>query len=383
MVKTRYISIISIVLIGAACVESGRDVTPNLSTRAVSVKREVVDSASDVFLRQMVQDDHFSGVALVMRDGVVIHAKGYGNATSENENIVTTAFHVASITKQFTAVAILQLVENGTVDLEISVNEYLPQKYRSPKWSGVSIHHLLSHTSGIPDYAISRDYYKVAKGFCLGDTVDGMVTEAMVKDLEFESGSKFSYSNIGFTLLGFVIENRASMSYDEYIKVNLLDPLGMSSSRIHVIGHVPAAAEAEGYRWSEEKNTHVPDDIVSLPVTAPDGGLVTTLEDFAKWAEIYMGEESTILAQEFLDKMLNPAITTEWTGPTGSPLSYGYGLFLGAGLVSHPGYIVGFRSHFIVDRKKKLLIAVFSNNTASDPWQISLGLLDAVEPSAN
>lgn len=379
MNKPKYISIISIVLLCAACSESGRIATPESMTQEVSVKRDVIDPDSEEFLQEMVKDEHFTGVALVMREGEIVHAKGYGNATSEKENTVTTAFHVASITKQFTAAAVLQLVEKGLVDLDVSVNEYLPEKYRSSKWHNVNIHHLLSHTSGVPDYAVTRDYYNVVKGFCLGDTVDGMVMEAMSKDLDFEPGSKFSYSNIGFTLLGFVVEHQTSTSFDEYLDVNILDPMGMRSSRIHVIGHVPAAEEAEGYRWSEEQSVHVPDDIVSLPVTAPDGGLVTTLTDFVKWTEIYMGGEPTILAQESIDRMLTPVTSIEWKDPRGLPLSYGYGLFLGDGLVGHPGYIVGFRSHFIVDRENQLLIAVFSNNTSNDPWLISTGLLAAQE----
>ena len=376
MIKPRYISTVSVALLCAACSESGNDATSEVTTQEVSVNQEIIDLRSEAFLQKMVKDEHFTGVALVMRDGEIVHAKGYGNSTSEKENTVTTAFHVASITKQFTAAAILQLVERGTIELNVSVNEYLPQKYRSPTWDSVNIHHLLSHTSGVPDYAVTRDYYNVVNGFCLGETVVGMVMEAMSKDLEFRPGSKFSYSNIGFTLLGLVIENQSSTSYDDYVKVNILNPMGMRSSRIHVNGHVLAAEEAEGYRWSETQNAHVPDDIVSLPVTAPDGGLITTLTDFVKWTEIYMGGESTILTQESIERMLNQVVTIEWTGPRGSPLSYGYGLFLGDGLVSHPGGIVGFRSHFFVDRANKLLIAVFSNNTTNDPWLISAGLLE-------
>lgn len=244
--------------------------------------REVTDTRIESFLREMVTDGHFTGVALVIQEGEVIHARGYGAATSDTANYVTTAFHVASMTKQFTAAAIMQLVEKGAVELGGSVNQYLPQKYKSPTWNAVTVHHLLSHSSGITDYAVSRDYYDVVNGFCLGGTVDGMVREAMEKDLEFMPGSKFSYTNLGYTLLGFIIENQTKTAYDKYIKDNILDPMDMTSSRIHVTGHVPVADEAGGFRWSEEKGVHVPDDVVSLPVTAPDGGLVTTLSDFVK-----------------------------------------------------------------------------------------------------
>jgi CubicO group peptidase (beta-lactamase class C family) len=99
----------------------------------------------------MVEEEHFFGVALVMKGGEIVHAKGYGKATDEKDNTVSTAFHVASITKQFTAAAALQRVEKGIVDLDTSVNAYLPERYRSPRWDSVTIHHLLSHSNGSPE----------------------------------------------------------------------------------------------------------------------------------------------------------------------------------------------------------------------------------------
>lgn len=376
--------IICSVLLFAACSGPEGDEAHGTSTREVPLIREVVDSRFDEYLQDMMTDEHFTGVALAMKSGILIHAKGYGNATGKKENTVATVFHVASVTKQFTAVAVLQLVEKGMVDLDVSVNEYLPRKYQSSKWKTVSIHHLLSHSSGITDYALTRDYYDVVDGFCLGDTVDGMVKEAMTKELEFDPGSRYSYSNIGFTLLGFVVENQSSIPYHEYMATNILEPMGMTSSKIHIIGHVPDAEEAQGYRWNEEIGVHALDEVVTLPVTAPDGGLVTTLSDFVKWADIYMGSESEVLNEESLATMTTPAVPVHGTDPDfedarGVPQSYGYGLFIGDDLISHPGYIVGYRSHFIVDREKQLLIVVFSNNTTNDPKRISTGLLSILD----
>jgi len=369
----RTLSIISVSLLFLSC--GG----PKHLTKPVSIEREVIDSRIEAFLKKMEKKEHFTGVVLVMRKEEVVHAKGYGMANSERKNSVTTAFHIASITKQFTAAALLQLIEKGIVSLEESINEYLPKEYRSPKWDSVTLHHLLSHTSGITNYAITRDYYEVVKGFCLGNTVDGMVKEAMGKDLEFKPGSKFSYSDINYTLLGFVIENQTQTPYNEYLKANILDPMGMSASKIHVIGHVPATEEAEGYRWSKEQSVHVPDDIISLPVTEPDGGLVTTLTDFAKWVGIYMGRKQTILDQNSIYRMTSPFIRVDFKGPRGKTQSYGYGLLVEDELVHHSGYIVGFRSDFIVDRQKEILIAVFSNNTTNNPSRISAGLLKILE----
>lgn len=376
-----YLLITSVILFFVSCTSSPSIAKSESTKQEVLIDQEVTDSRAEAFLQDMVKKEHFTGVALVMREKGIIHAKGYGWANSEKKNSVTTPFHIASITKQFTAAAILQLVEQGKVSLDGSVNEFLPVEYRSPKWDSVTIHHLLNHTSGIPDYAVTRDYYEVVKGFCLGNTVHGMVKEAMAKDLEFKPGSNFSYSNIGYTLLGFVIENQTQTPYDKYLKVNIFDPIGMRSSKIHVIGHVSTTEEAEGYRWSEEQNVHVPDDVVSLPVTAPDGGLVTTLTDFVKWTGIYLGMEQTILDRKSIDRMTSPLFRVNLIGPRGKPQSYGYGLLVEDEVVSHSGYIVGFRSHFIVDRQKEILIAVFSNNTTNNPERISTGLLKVLEKS--
>lgn len=337
-----------------------------------SLIQEVTDVRFDSFIEDMMKHEHFTGVALVMRDGRILHAKGYGKASASTTNTIDTKFHVGSITKQFTAAAVMQLVEKGSVKLDESINTYLPRRYRSPKWNAVTIHHVLSHSSGIPDYAVTRDYYQVVKGFCLGDTVDGMVKEAMRKDLEFAPGSKFSYANLGYTLLGFVIENQANTSYDQYIKQNVLDPMGMASSSIHATAHVSAKDEAVGFRWSAEQGDYVQDDAVSLPVTAPDGGLITTLGDFAMWARIFTDADQTVLNQGSIERMTTPAIGIGAGGPLDS---MGYGLYVGDRLIGHGGRIVGFSSQFVYDRETRSLIVVFTNNTTNSPQKVALGLL--------
>jgi CubicO group peptidase (beta-lactamase class C family) len=333
---------------------------------------QVNDSRFDSYLRERVAKDHFTGVALVMREGRIVHAKGYGAATGARANHADTQFHVGSITKQFTAAAILQLVEKGVLKLDGSINEYLPPKYRSAKWNAVTVHHLLSHTSGITDYGVDRDYYRVDKGFCLGDTVDGMIKEAMAKELESVPGSKYSYTNLGYTLLGAIIENQTNTSYGEYIKANILDPMGMTSSQVHNIGHVPAENEAEGFRWSEEQGRHVPDDVVTLPVTAPDGGLITTLGDFTRWARIFTEGKQKILSQESIKLMSSPQILIGNGGPLDS---MGYGLYVGDRLIGHGGLIVGFSSQFVFDRETESLIVVFSNDVSANPQLVTFGLL--------
>ncbi len=187
----RIAALLLLVLVAAGpCTESLRAKDPPQAPKL----NEVVDQECDEFLMQMMRQEHFTGVALVKKSDTVVHAKGYGKATEGTANSVDTVFHAGSITKQFTAAAILQLVEAGKIDLETSINQYLPRKHRSDHWAQVNCSHLLSHSSGIKDYAVERDYYDVVDGVCLGNTVDGMIREAMNKETLFTPGSKWKYS---------------------------------------------------------------------------------------------------------------------------------------------------------------------------------------------
>jgi CubicO group peptidase (beta-lactamase class C family) len=362
-------SFLPVLLLLSGCTE---DATQDAGDARHSAVNEVVEDRVEVFLQEMIDQEHFSGVALVAKGGEVIHAKGYGIAAGAAPNNVDTVFHVASVTKQFTAAAIMQLVEAGILTLDESINAYLPARYVIPTWNDVHVQHLLSHSSGITDYAVVRDYYEVVDGFCLGETVDGMIREAMSKELEFAPGSEFAYSNIGFTLLGEIIEEQAGIPFARYMKEKILEPMGMHSSRIHIEGHVPADNEAAGHRWDEDTQRHVKDDVVSLPVTEADGGLVTTLGDFLKWIRIYSGGGQDILRRSSIDAMTTSQISM---GRSGSIDGYGYGIGVGQRLIGHSGYIVGFRSRFDYDRQSGTLIAIFTNNTTNDPARISSGLL--------
>lgn len=363
--------------VGLSACTSQKALTPPFLS-AFDDNADVIHQPSDEFLKEMISEERFSGAALVMRGANIIHARAYGPATMDSKNRLDTFFHVGSVTKEFTAAAVMQLVEQHVIDIEGPINAYLPEQYRSEKWEPVKVRHLLSHTSGVPDYAEIRDYYEVVDGWAFGKTVDGMIREAMGKDLQFEPGSKFYYSNIGFTLLGEIIQEQSGKPYAAYIQDNILTPVGMTDSRIHVAGHKPRPGEAAGLRWDDDTGRHVKDDVISLPVTPPDGGLVTTLSDFIKWIGVYREMTHPNLSAASLERMMEPSIppgTYLWPqqGLRGEA-SYGFGLSLSGDLIMHEGYIVGFRSHFIYSRNDDLLVVVFTNNTRNDPFRISSGL---------
>lgn len=343
----------------------------------------MLDSRTEVFLSKMVEEEKFSGVALVKRGDEIVHARAYGMANDTLPNTLDMAFHVASITKQFTAAATMQLVEEGAIDLNENINLYLPKHYRSSHWGAVNVRHLLSHSSGIPDYALERDYYNVVDGWPDAATMDGMVQEAMSKPVEFEPGSDYEYSNIGYTLLGIMIENISGLAYADYVESKILRPAGMTKSRIHQLDHVPSPDEPRGNRWNDTEQRHTKDLVVTLPVTPPDGGLITTLNDFTRWIEVYRSPAPAWIAASSIDLMTRPAIPAgsyDWPeeGIRGEA-SYGFGLALSGDLLMHEGGIVGFTSYFIHSRNDDLLFVVFANNMTSAPRRIAEGMFELHE----
>jgi len=171
----------------------------------------------------------FNGSVLVAEKGDVIYKKGFGFANMEWEipNDTETKFRLGSITKQFTSMLIMQLVEKGKLKLDDKLSELLPY-YRKDIGEKVTIHHLLTHTSGIPSYTglpgffqdVSRDPYPVdefIKKYCSGD-------------LEFEPGSKYKYNNSGYFLLGAIIEKVTGKTYEDILKENILDPLNLKNT---------------------------------------------------------------------------------------------------------------------------------------------------------
>jgi D-alanyl-D-alanine carboxypeptidase len=371
-----------IIAIGTVLISSS---SIHLITNAGANIENKIETASDQlsmtqrledFLQVAMEMDHFSGVVMVVHRGNVLLNRGYGMATFDDENEQDTVMHVASITKQFTAAAIMKLWEAGTIDLNASINTYLPEEYQSDTWEKVTVHHLLSHTSGVVDY--DESYYNAeTKSFCFNDTIKAMISESQRKGLEFEPGTEWRYSNIGYSLLGAILENITGLSYGEVIRKSIFDEVGMSSSTIHDENYIAKREHAIGHRWDKKKKKLVEDGEKCLPVTPSDGGLVTTSEDLHKWSNVLAGKRPDVLSPAILKRMTTPVLNSS------TPDGYGYGLFIddstGMQKIHHPGWIEGFRSHFCFYPEKEIYISVFCNNSTTNPLQITSGLSEIME----
>lgn len=301
----------------------------------------------------------FNGSVLIAEQGKVIFKKGYGMANMEWDipNQPNTKHRLGSITKQFTALLILQLAEKGKIDLYEPISTYLPEY---PKETGtiITTHHLLTHTSGIPNYTSfqsfmkekSRDHY----------TPKEFLKVFNEKELDFKPGEKFSYSNSGYFLLGVLLEEITGTSYEDLLKERIFIPLNMNDTG-YDHHHVILKNRATGYdkQGINYRNSKYLD--MSIPYAA--GSMYSTVEDLFKWDQALY--KTTLLSKEYRDLFFKPYITAF------EDFSYAYGWLVGEeGIgnsddkiqaISHSGGIHGFNTNISRVPSDKSLIVLLSN----------------------
>src|SRR4028119_1902180 len=200
-----------------------------LASQTSALAQEGKAKRIDEYMTRANKLRQFNGAVLVAENGKVIYKKGLGLANMEWNvpNETDTKFRLGSITKQFTATLIMQLVEQGKLKLDGKLSEYLPD-YRKDVGDKVTIHHLLTHTSGIPSYTSLPNF--MAEVSRNPFTPVEFVKNYASGDLEFEPGAKFRYNNSGYFLLGAIIEKVHGKPYEQVLKENVFEPLGMNNS---------------------------------------------------------------------------------------------------------------------------------------------------------
>jgi len=296
----------------------------------------------------------------ITRDGEVIYRKAFGMADLENDlaNQPEMVFRLGSITKQFSAVAIMMLEQEGKLKLSDSITMYLPNY--TPPSTTITIEHLLTHTSGIPNYTSLPGWMESKIRMPLND--EEMMAGWMDLPLEFEPGSKWAYSNSAYYMLGPIIEKASGMPYDKFVEERIFKPLGMNHSYYdHSQRLIPN--RSRGYDKNPEGgflNTTYLD--MGQPGAA--GALASTVDDMAKWdAALYT---DAILPQSVLERMW-----TSYNLTDGSKTGYGYGWAVGEHnghrIISHGGGIPGFRTEGFRLPDEKIYVTVLSNGAANGP----------------
>lgn len=307
----------------------------------------------------------FSGAVLVAENGNVIYKNGMGFANVEWEiaNAPDAKYRLGSITKQFTSMLIMQLVEEGKINLEGKLSDYLPY-YRKDVGEKVTIHQLLNHTSGIPSYTDLPTFMKdevrnpyrvkeVIEKFCSGD-------------LEFEPGSKWKYDNSGYFILGAVIEEVTGKPYEAVLKENILDPLGMNSTGYDHSEEI-IKKRASGYHKAGPRIINAPYMDMSLPYAA--GSLYSTAEDLYLWDQALYTDK--LVSNESKEKIFRPYMNN---------YGYGWGIreqeFGGEKkkVISHSGGIFGFNTLILRYTDDKNLIVLLCNVLPGELNGLSKGI---------
>jgi CubicO group peptidase (beta-lactamase class C family) len=326
--------------------------------------------------------------AVVKKDGLVIFEQGYGLrklGTAEKIDAETN-FRLASVTKQFTAMAIMLLVKDGNVRYDERLTELFPEFPAYGK--NITVRNLLNHTGGLLDYEDLMD--REEKTYGPRWSADRQIQDDEVLALlekqtagKFAPGTSWEYSNSGYVVLGLIVAKASGMRYRDFLQKRIFDPVGMKNSVVYQKGKNEVSQRAFGYSKAGEKPVET--DQSSTSATLGDGGVYSNLRDMAKWDEAL--EKHTLLSEAEFAPALTPAKLADGSQPhwpakqdgnnlaPGKPVSYGFGWFLdplnGHPRMWHAGGTMGFRTVIQRFTKDGVTIVILCNRADLDPTEYS------------
>jgi CubicO group peptidase (beta-lactamase class C family) len=314
----------------------------------------------DTYIEPFVKAAGFSGTVLIAKGGEILVNKGYGMANYEWEvpNTPGTIFQIASISKSFTAAALMILEERGLLSVADPLTKFIPDY---PNGDKITVHHLLTHTSGIPNI---NDFPEYSQKSRFPNTLEQIIAMFKNKALDQEPGASYRYSNSNYNLLAYIIEKVSGKSYGDFLRENIFEPLGMANT-----GH-PARVET---LLPNRATGYVPAGQIDLEkapyldwtIKTGNGSLYSTSEDLYKWDRSLYSEE--ILKKETLDKILTPYVD-----------NVGYGWFVrersGRRVTSINGRSPGFASYLERYIDEDACIIILSNIYTAAPFMMIEGL---------
>jgi CubicO group peptidase (beta-lactamase class C family) len=358
-----------------------------------------IDNSIDSILSRDTQPDAPGLAALVKDHGRILFEKGYGvrELSTRAKIDPQTNFRLASLTKQFTAMAVMLLIQDHKLHYDDRLTAIFPDFPAYGK--AITVRHLLTHTSGLPDYETLMEEEEKAKGSIWSaehQIQDNEVLSLLEKQSagKFAPGASWAYSNSGYVVLGLIIAKVSGMPYREYLQRNIFAPLGMNHSVVYQKGINEVDRRAFGH--SKEKDTFVQTDQSSTSATLGDGGIYSNVVDLAKWDEAF--QKHTLLSEEEMAPALSPVVLADGAQPhwpkdtdsdnlaPGKPVSYGYGWFLdpyeGHPRMWHSGSTMGFRT--VIERfaSDGLTIVILCNRTDLDVKALSEKIASSMLPAA-
>ncbi len=300
------------------------------------------------------------GAFLVSESGKIIYKKAFGLANLELGVEMTSdnVFQIGSMTKQFTAVAILMLEEQGKLSVDDPISEFIPDY---PNGNNITVSHLLTHTSGIKDFTKMKTISKIAqKEMTPKDMVDFFKEEPV----DFSPGEKFQYNNSGYVVLGYLIELTSGEKYEDFIQKNIFDKIGMENS---FYASDQKVIKNRAYGYHQKTYGFINKTVIDFSVPFSSGSLMSTLNDMQKWQSAL--NQNLLLQSENLIKAF-----TRQSLSNGEKIEYGYGWHLkneeGIPTIEHGGSIFGFKSMGVYIPSKDIYVLGLSNCDCHSPTQI-------------
>jgi CubicO group peptidase (beta-lactamase class C family) len=326
----------------------------------------------ETWIGSVLDYDRLPGMSIaVVHDQEIIYAKGFGYADigKKRHAVPETAYSICSLSKMFTALAIMQLVDEGKLHLDDPVTQYLPwfaPRLPGPNSAPPTVRDLLRHSGGLPcepDKTLwpdTDDLFPCSE--CLIERVKNL-------EMNCPAGTKYNYSNLGYALLGAVVSTISEMDYEVYIKKNILEPLKLENTTPDFIDYHNTKNMAVGYSRTLRKDSRVEVPVFNKKSMTPAMGLssnVMDLAEFAMWQfRVLAGKESKVLKNETLREMH----TTQWSNPDWG-LGFAIWKMFGKIFVGHQGGCPGYKSQIVIQPEDKIAVIVIVN--ASDAPQFTL-----------
>ncbi len=332
-----------------------------VAAQTVRLSDEKLAEAVNELLEQTYKPNEPGAAVIVVRQGKVILRKGYGKANMELGVPIEPdmVFRTGSVTKQFTAVAILMLVDQGKISLDDEITKFLPDY--PTNGHKITVEHLLTHTSGIKSYTSLPEWTPLwRKDMPLSELI------ALFKDkpMDFAPGERYAYNNSAYVLLGAIIEKASDQSYQDFIEKNIFAPLGMKNSYYDDTARV-IPRRVSGYSKGKEGFVNAAYLSMSQPHAA--GSLLSTVDDLAIWdAALYTGNlvKPELLKRAWTSTKLN----------NGRETNYGFGWSIGKyeghSMIEHSGGIHGFASYALRSPEDRIFVAALTNKDFESPGRV-------------
>jgi len=325
-----------------------------------NIKMPDKETLADALFNKVFKGDSPGASVLVAKDGKIIYQKGFGHADIGNKVpfTVDTKSRIGSITKQFTASAILKLQEEGKINVNGKLSKFIPD---FPRGDEVTIHHLLTHISGIQSYTNKPDFMnKVLYEVKPEDLIEYFKNDPY----NFNPGEKWMYNNSGYFLLGYIVEKISGMSYNDFLKKTFFDPLGMKNTGVHNSKDI---LENEAYGYSYENGKFQKATNWDMSWAGGAGALYSTVGDLYLWNEALFNGK--VLNEESLKSAFTPVKLNDGTEPKDLGGGYGYGWatmeYRGLKVIGHSGGLNGFNSELM--RSDNNTIVVLQNCIPNAP----------------